>query len=164
MKPSDRNASTPVGQIHGDDAPPGKVETGLLQCLVSSASQTRRNVLTRAASEAGWESVVCSTPNLALGVVERDAFQFAMVDLDDRGKTPSGARELVQTLVKHPDRMLVGVCGHEADPEEEIWVRQLGIWLYLPGLTTASEVALLCEQAIQLVTRQQSDRKRAPKP
>ena len=162
MKPSDRKALTPVGQIEGDDAPLRKVETGTFQCLVSSASQTRRNVLTQAASDAGWESVVCSTPANSLAVVRRDAFQFAMVDLDDRGETPSDARELVQTLIRDPNRILVGVCGHEADPEEEIWVRQLGIWLYLPGLTTASEVALLCEQALELVSKRQDEQEMAP--
>ena len=40
---------------------------------------------------------------------------------------------------------------------EEIWVRQLGIWLYLPGATTISEVTLLCEQALQVATKQRNE-------
>ena len=78
-------------------------------------------------------------------------FQFALVDLDHRGATASGGRELVRTLVQDYPNVLVGVCGHEADPEEEIWARQLGIWIYLPGVTTSSEMSSLCEQALQIV-------------
>ena len=133
------------------------VETGILQCLVSSASQTRRNMLIQAASDAGWRTIVCSSPEKALGEFRRSLFQFAMIDFDDRGGTPPGVRKLVQTLAQDSSKILIGVCGHEADPEEEIWVRQLGIWLYLPGTTTSSEVSLLCEQALRIVTRQRDE-------
>lgn len=157
MKPSESTAATRVPQGKRATAPQRNAELGLFQCLVSSVSQTRRNVLTQAASDAGWDTVVCSTPDVAIGEIKRTPFHFAMVDLDDRGRTPSGARDLVQTLQHDSRRILVGVCGHEADPEEEIWVRQLGIWLYLPGLTSTTEVSLLCEQAMQLVGKQRSD-------
>lgn len=157
MKPIETSASTSVGQVDRGVSQQRKAETGILQCLVSSASRTRRNMLSKAVAEAGWDVVVCSNPDKALRASRRSMFPFAMVDLDDRGETPVGARELVQTLAQDSSRILIGVCGHEADPEEEIWVRQLGIWLYLPGVTTSSEVSLLCEQALQVVTKQRLD-------
>ena len=156
MKSSESTASAGLRQVQRAASPQRKAATGVLQCLVASTSQTRRNLLSQAATDAGWDSVVCSAPDRAISVIQRESFQFAMVDLDDRGRA-SKARELVQTLIQDSKRILVGVCGHEADPDEEIWARQLGIWLYLPGLTTTSEVSALCEQALELVSKQQSE-------
>lgn len=153
MKPRDSSAST-VRQVDGVSSLQRKAEVGVLQCLISSASKTRRNLISQAASDAGWDAMVCPAPDVALAEFRRNRFFFAMVDLDHRGSTPKGARELVQTLAQDASQILVGVCGHEADPAEEIWVRQLGIWLYLPGLTTSTEVSMLCEQAMQIVTEQ----------
>jgi hypothetical protein len=150
MKRTESSASA-LGQVDGVSSLQRKAEVGILHCLISSASQTRRNIISQAASDAGWDATVCGGPDVAIGEFKRHKFHFAMIDIDDRGETPAGARELVQTLAQDSSQILVGVCGHEANPAEEIWVRQLGIWLYLPGLTTSSEVSLLCEQALQIV-------------
>jgi hypothetical protein len=160
MKPIESSAPTAVGRVESVASRQRKGETGVLQCLISSASLARRNVLSQAATEAGWHAILCATPDKALGAFQRNMFHFAMIDLDDRGETPSGVRKLVQTLAQDSSRLLVGVCGHEADPEEEIWVRQLGIWLYLPGATTVSEISMLCEHALQIVSKQQFDQKK----
>lgn len=132
----------------------GKAESGMYQCLISSASRARRNMLSTAAANAGWDSIVCNSPEAVSSNLELTMFQFAMVDLDHRGETPSGARDLVQNLIQGDPNVLIGVCGHEADPQEEIWARQLGVWVYLPGATTTSEVSLLFEQALQIVVAQ----------
>lgn len=152
MKPSD-DALPAVGKLERESLQPRKLAAETLQCLIASASQTRRNMLSQAATDAGWGTVVTATPDNAIGRFRRTSFQFAMVDLDDRGGTPPGVQDLVQTLAHDSSRILLGVCGHEADPEEEIWVRQLGIWLYLPGVTSSSEVSQLCEQALQVVMK-----------
>ena len=157
MKPTEKSASTVVGQVERVVSPQRRAETGVMQCLVLSASRSRRNVLSQAVIDAGWDATICGSPESALSEFQRTTFQFALVDLDDRGETPEGARELVQTLAQDSSRILVGVCGHEANPEEEIWVRQLGIWLYLPGVTTTTEVSLLCEQALQVVSKRRLD-------
>ena len=146
------SSATVWGQDDGTFSPQRKAEIGILQCLVSSASKARRNLISSAANGVGWETIVCASADIALCEVKRNRVQLAMVDLVDRGETPQGARELVQTLIQDSSQILVGVCGHEANPEEEIWVRQLGIWLYLPGVTTSSEIATLCEHAMQIVT------------
>ena len=162
MKSLDRSAPPRGEQVQRVASQQRMARAGVLQCLISSASQARRNVLSKAASDAGWETTVCSAPDAALGAFQQRAFHFAMVDLDDRGDTPTGARELVQTLAQDPSKVLVGVCGHEADPDEEIWVRQQGIWLYLPGTTTSSEILQLCEHAFEVVAKQQHDHMPAP--
>lgn len=154
---SEPAAPTLVGQTKRVDTQQRKAGIGLMQCLVSSASQTRRNMLSQAAAEAGWDTVVCAAPESALGEFKRTMFHFAMIDFVHRGETPVGVRELAQTLAQDSSQILVGICGHEANPTEEIWVRQLGIWLYLPGATTASEISLLCEQALQIASKQQAE-------
>ena len=153
MKPTESSAPASLGQVDREVSQQRKAETDVFQCLVSSASRARRNLFSKAVTEAGWDIVICTSPDKALREFRRSMFPFALVDLDDRGETPAGARELVQALAQDALRILIGVCGHEADPEEEIWARQLGIWLYLPGVTTSSEIRLLCEQARQIVTK-----------
>ena len=111
--------------------------------------------MTAAAEAASWEPVVCSTAQEALTHVQKHLVHLAMVDLDDHGETAAGMRELVESLASSSE-LLLSVCGHEADPDEEIWVRQLGIWLYLPGITNSTEVSMLCEQAMLVIEQQQS--------
>lgn len=156
MKRPESSAAV-LGQDDGTSSLQRKAEIGVLQCLISSASKARRNLISSAANGVGWETIVCASADMALSEAKRNRVQFAMVDLVDRGETPQGARELVQTLAQDSTEILVGVCGHEASPEEEIWVRQLGVWLYLPGVSTSSEVALLCEHAMQVVTERRLD-------
>jgi ActR/RegA family two-component response regulator len=154
MKISEPAVPAVLEQVEGVASRQGKAETGALQCLVASASQTRRNLLSKAASTAGWATVLCTDPHQALAEFRRVVFQFAVIDLNHHGRTPRGFRELLQALAEDSSRILLGVCGHEADPEEEVWVRQLGIWLYLPGATNSSEIALLCEHAKTVVDKQ----------
>lgn len=154
MKSSQRSGVASVHQDRYATSPQRKAEMGLYQCLISSASRTRKNMLSKAAADGGWDSILCTSPEEVGNNFDLAMFQFALVDLDHRGATPSGARDLVQGLIQDDPQILIGVCGHEADPEEEIWARQLGVWLYLPGATTSSEMSLLFEQALQIVAAQ----------
>ena len=155
MKSSQVSGVTTVHQQNAATAHKQRTaEVGIYQCLISSASRTRRNMLTKAAGDAGWDSILCNSPEEVGNNLAKTMLHFALVDLDHRGATPSGARDLVQQLIQGDPHLLIGVCGHEADPEEEIWARQLGVWLYLPGATTSSEMAMLFEQALQIVAAQ----------
>jgi len=157
MKTSESTAPIILGQVEEAVSRPRRAGASVFQCLVVSASQTRRNMLSDAASTAGWDAIVCADPPNALAEFRKTAFPFSVVDLDLRGKTPQGFRECVQTLVEDSSRILVCICGHENDPAEEVWVRQLGAWVYLPGATNSSEISLLCEQAMVVIKKQQSD-------
>ena len=156
MKISEPAAPAVLGQVEKRTSRQRKAKTSLLQCLVVSASRARRNMLSDAAAAAGWGAIVCADSQNALAEFRQTLVQFAVIDLDLHGETPAGFRELVLTLAEDSSRVLLGVCGHEADPSEEIWVRQLGIWLYLPGATNSSEISLLCEQARLVIEKQQS--------
>ena len=157
MKTSESTAPAVLGQVEEAVSRPRTVGASVLQCLVVSASQTRRNMLSDAATLAGWDAIVCADPRIALAEFRKTAFQFAVADLELHGKTPQGLRECVQTLAEDSSRILICVCGHEHDPAEEVWVRQLGAWVYLPGATNSSEIASHCEQAMRVVKQQQLD-------
>jgi hypothetical protein len=89
-------------------------------------------------------------PERAWSETRRQLIQLALVDLEGPTKLePAGYRQLLLRLVPEPE-LLVVVCGHDADATEEIWVRQLGAWMYLAGVNRGSDVALVCSEARQI--------------
>ena len=113
-------------------------------------------MLSESAREAGWDVIICADAETAAVAFRRMSFHFALVDLDLRGDTPRGFREFCEKLAADSPQLLLGICGHEECAPEEIWARQLGIWLYLPGTTNSAEMSLLCAQAMQ-IAREQSE-------
>lgn len=124
----------------------------VLQCLVVSTADSRRDMLSASAAGAGWTTVVCADAGRAHVAVRRLTFQFALIDLGCRNTTPPGFAELCQTIAAARG-ILLCVCGHENQPQEEIWARQMGSWLYLPGVHDQADVSSLCTQAREVVDR-----------
>ena len=147
------------GFLQRERAAKAPVRTRLDYCLVVSTARERRDLLSRAATKAGWDTIVCADPPNAIAMARRYRFQMAWVDLNHYGSTLSEFRDLCQSLVGTPG-LLLAICGHAGDVEEEIWARQLGVWLYVPGLSTApaEELSLLCAQARQTATAFQGAR------
>jgi hypothetical protein len=137
----------PSGDVRGKPALATGLGTGLGHCLIVSSAQSKRDMISLAASEAGWETIVCVDEPQAMAVIRRTHLQMAWVDLESPTHAET-SRELCQAIAALSNVLLV-VCGHENDPQEEIWARKYGAWLYLPGLSLAhsSEVQLVCEQA-----------------
>lgn len=119
----------------------------LAHCLIVSASSEMRDGLTRAARDAGWETIVCTDEAAAMAAVRRIKFQMAWVDME----SPLASSELTEVCqsIAALSQVLLVIGGHQQDPQEEIWARQLGAWLYLPGVSSAqmSEIQMLYEQA-----------------
>jgi hypothetical protein len=138
------------GEVQRKSAAEAPVLKRVDQCLVVSTVRERRELLSRATTDAGWDTIICADPPNATAVAQQFRFQMAWVDLDPYGTTSAEFRDLCQLLAGMPG-LLLAVCGHASNAEEEIWARQLGVWLYLPGVSTAlpEELALLCEQARQ---------------
>lgn len=121
------------------------------QCLVASASRARREMLSKSATTAGWESLVCSDPMQAWAALHRETFQMSVVDL--QGQTPAvDFRELCEQLASQRN-MLLMICGNEGEATEEIWARQLGTWLYLPGVSFDSDLESLCLEGRSIAER-----------
>ncbi len=122
-------------------------------CLILSENHLRRDMLQQAARSGGWETEACTSLEEANGVIGRRVatgapMQMAWVDLDTSSGRNASYRELCETLAAMRG-VLLAICGHLGDGQEEIWARQIGCWLYVPGISMAHEVeiAALCEHA-----------------
>jgi hypothetical protein len=131
-------------------------------CLVVSTHPGRRELLRRAAAEGGWLPIVCGDAETALAESRRLATPLVLVDLYDRdGRRDSDCGRLVEQLAAQPDRLLA-VCGGDADPLEETWVRQLGAWMFLPGIGEESDLTHVCSEARYVVERLAASEPPAP--
>ncbi len=130
---------------------------GALECLIVSGSNGRREMLSRAAMESGWSSVVCADSDTARHMAGRIAVKLAIVDLERPSLAElDGLRELSAELVRMGGPLLV-VCGADGDAQQEIWARQLGAWLYLPGMAGVDAMSTLCSEARQVVEKANSN-------
>ncbi len=122
-------------------------------CLVVSACAGRAQLLVRAAHEQLWATIVCRSAEDALRQSVRRRIQLALVDLQS---APQAEQDAFRTLARQLSgrrETLLAVCGKPDDAAGEIWSRQLGVWMYLPGINGESDVALLCSEARQVLAK-----------
>lgn len=126
-------------------------QVGLWHCLVASARPAHRRWLADAARRWGWDVSVCTTLAEAQRSIVRNRPQLAFVDL----KRPEGEAfcALVEQIANECKTLLV-ICGNEEDGKEEIWIRELGAWFYLPGMQPGTSVGLLFRDARTIVEKQ----------
>ena len=122
----------------------------VFQCLIVSADPHRRRMFERAAADGGWKTYSCADVATAQAHIHRQLMQLALLDLEAQGT--ESFRPLVEQLTATSGLLSI-VCGNEGDVEEEIWVRQRGAWMYLPGVADTSNVSLLFGEARQLAER-----------
>jgi DNA-binding NtrC family response regulator len=127
-----------------------KKATRTFQCLVAAPSESRRELLLKSVNDAGWDSFVCSEPMQAWSALHRESFQMSVVDI--QGQVSDDFRELCEHLATQRNMLLV-ICGNEAAATEEIWARQLGAWLYLPGVSVDSDLVTLCTEGRSIAER-----------
>ena len=120
------------------------------QCLIVSSDSRRRRMLERAAADGGWKTFTCADAPTALAHIHRWLTQLAVVDLE--AQPSESFRPLVEQL-STCNGLLSIVCGNEGNVDEEIWVRQRGAWMYLPGVADTSNISLLCGEARQIAER-----------
>jgi len=124
-----------------------RTQQTLLHCLIVAESAERREFLAQQATEAGWRVTVCADAHAASAAAKRWRHALVMVDLD--GPEPSSAsslRSFTESLAGDARQLLI-VCGSESNPLEEIWARQLGVWLYLSGIDPTCDLTSLCQEA-----------------
>jgi hypothetical protein len=124
-----------------------RAAAGLQTCLVVSTSARRAQLWVRAAHDEQWATIVCNTADDALRQSIRNRVELALVDLESAAPSQERMlRTLVERLAEHSGP-LVAVCGNPDDVTGEVWSRQLGAWMYLPGVDRHSDIALLCSEA-----------------
>lgn len=92
--------------------------------------------------------MVCSTAEDAVRQSVRQRIDLALIDLQSAALAQVGQlRSLVEKLAVGRNSPLLAVCGKPDDMTGEVWSRQLGVWMYLPGVDGHSDIALLCGEA-----------------
>ncbi|MEX2186354.1 MAG: hypothetical protein WD875_06160 [Pirellulales bacterium] len=131
--------------------------TALRQCLVVSSHPQRCESLREAAIEGGWLPIVFADAELAWDESRRSVMPLVVVDVHDAADRPAVAcRQLVERLSRESGRLLA-VCGGDAmPPQDEIWARQLGAWMVMPGIVDAHDVASVYEEAGKVIERSEA--------
>jgi len=124
--------------------------TAMLDCLVVSGDSARRRRFEAAVELAGW--LECASPETSGEIrqaIDRD-FQLVIVDIaSPLGDRVSDSVEIAEEMAARPGTLLV-ICGSEDNVDEELWARQLGTWLYLPGVCDGDSLTSLCVEARRL--------------
>lgn len=130
-----------------------RAPAGLYTCLVVSTSARRAQLWVRAAHDEQWATIVCNAADDAIRQSVRQRVELAMVDLQSASPAQEGVlRALVEQLAARSGPLLA-VCGKPDDTTGEVWSRQLGVWMYLPGVDSQSDIALLCGEARNILQK-----------
>ena len=130
-----------------------RTPVSLQTCLVVSASPHRAQLWVRAAHDEHWTTIVCTTADDANRQSVRHRIDLALIDLQSAvAECESRFKGLVQQLAARGGPLLA-VCGKPDDPTGEVWSRQLGIWMYLPGVDSQSDIAMLCGEARKILQK-----------
>jgi len=126
---------------------------GLLKCLVVSGDDSLRSRLSTMAELASWSA--CETPADATelrSVVDGD-FHLVVVDVArPLGERVNDTVEIAEEFAGRPGTLVV-VCGSGDGVDEELWARQLGAWVYLPGVSGGDALMSLFAEARRVVER-----------
>jgi DNA-binding response OmpR family regulator len=145
--------SEEVRSLAGDTAMRATRRPGLQACLVVSGDQALRNRLEAVAELSGWSA--CSTPETAaeLGEFAETDYQLVIVDISrPLGDRVNDSIEIAEEFASRPGSLLV-VCGSEDNVDEELWARQLGAWVYLPGISSGDALVSLFSDARRVAER-----------
>jgi hypothetical protein len=130
-----------------------RAAVALQTCLVVSTSARRAQLWVRAAHEEQWATIVCTTGDDAMRQSVRHRVELALVDLQS---APPAQGQMLRSLVERlaaRNGPLLAVCGDPDDTTGEVWSRQLGVWMYLPGVDSHSDIALLCSEARNILEK-----------
>jgi DNA-binding NtrC family response regulator len=109
-------------------------------CLVVSPDPLRQLMFGKAAVKNGWRQVVCADQASALPHLAAGTVGMVLVDTVTPNPNTAADRRLLVELLSDQKELLTVVCGRTNDPEEEIWARQCGAWMYLPGVAPESDL------------------------
>jgi hypothetical protein len=125
--------------------------TMLRTCLVVSESAHRAKRFVEAAQQEQWSTIVCGNADEAARNAVRQRIQLALIDLESvREAQQSALCKLTEQLVGGP---LLVVCGRPNDDAGEVWSRGLGVWMYLPGINSQTDIGLVYGQARRVVEK-----------
>lgn len=128
---------------------------GTIECLVVSGDVGLRGRLEAVADLSGCSACVSPIDVAELANAIESEFQLVFVDIaSPLGDRVSDTIEVAEEFAGRPGTLLV-VCGSE-DGVEELWARQLGAWVYLPGVSSGDALASLFVEARRVAERRVS--------
>jgi len=124
-----------------------------MKCLVLSADRGLRNRLDAVTELSGWSA--CDAPEDASdlqAVIDGD-YRLVIVDIaNPLGDRVNDSVEVAEEFAARPGTLVV-VCGSEDSVDEELWARQMGAWVYLPGVSGGDALMALFADARRLAER-----------
>lgn len=146
--------SEDVRSLAGEAGAARSVRTpGLMKCLVLSGDRGLRNRLDAVTELSGWSA--CDAPADAAdlhAMVDGD-YQLVVVDIaHPLGDRVNDSVEIAEEFAGRPGTLLV-VCGSEDSADEELWARQMGAWVYLPGATGGDALVSMFADARRIAGR-----------
>jgi DNA-binding response OmpR family regulator len=121
--------------------------------MVVAANAARRELLGDAARDAGWAVLDCDDLKAARIQLLKHPQGMVVFDLEgDEGTSPDMLKGLAERVSKQKSTLVV-MCGNAGSAMEEIWARQLGVWLYLPGVVDDTDLSSLFEEAGRITAR-----------
>jgi DNA-binding NtrC family response regulator len=126
---------------------------GLSRCLVVTGEAAFRNRLQSATELAGWQECEAPDASADLQAVADGDYQLALIDVaNPLGERMSDVIAVAEELASRPETLVV-ICGPENGIDEELWARQLGAWVYLPGVIAGDGLVSLFREAGRLAER-----------
>ncbi len=124
-----------------------------LVCLVVSPDPLRQMMFGQAAARSGWKQVVCADHASALQHLASGTVGLVLVDTVTPNPNTAADRRLLVELLSDQKELLTVVCGRTNDPQEEVWARQCGVWMYLPGVAPEADLDPVLAGAKEVVQR-----------
>lgn len=125
----------------------------MLKSLVVTGDAGLRGRLGTMSELGGFAS--CDMPAEATefrSVIDGD-YQLVIVDIAHPvGERVSDSIEIAEEFAGRPGTLLV-VCGSDDSVDEELWARQLGAWVYLPGVSGGDALMSLFAEARRVAER-----------
>jgi len=126
---------------------------GLLKCLVVSGDEGLRSRLDSMAELAGWSACEAPADTTELRSVVEGDFHLVIADIArPLGERVTDTVEVAEEFAGRPGTLVV-VCGSGDGVDEELWARQLGAWVYLPGVSGGDALMSLFAEAGRVVER-----------
>jgi len=126
---------------------------GLLRCLVVTGDNGFRNRLLAATELGGWQECDAAETDADLHAAVDGDYRLVLVDVANPvGDRVSDMVELAEEFAARPGTLVV-ICGPEDGIDEELWARQLGAWVYLPGAVAGDGLVSLFQEAGRLADR-----------
>ncbi len=118
------------------------------KCLLVSSDQDFLDGMSRAASVAGWQCASCRHPEDSLRQAFLNRFGLAIVDIGP-AKNRRSLTDLFRLVIDSGSGLVIAY-DKRGDPTLELWARENGAWLYVPGIADWEDLSLACREAMRV--------------